>query len=228
MKKLAIVFVLFLTVFSCNKKNSSAELKGKIVGFRKGTLVLNRVENDSLIPVDSISVKTTDGSFSFDLSGMEPQLMVLTVKERPGDYLAFFTDDTVITLQTTLEHFGVDKYIHGGENTRLWKDYRKILKQYNDHKLDLIEKRLKMKSNVPDSIKIKWEKEARSLEKRRKLYALNFAIRHADKPVAAYVALTEFRTNRKALDTIYNSLTPEVKNSYYGKQIRKMFASETK
>ena len=223
-----ILFALSLVILeSCQQSSPEAVLEGKIIGFRKGTLLLNRVEKDSLVPIDSLKIKTADGHFRFDLSGVEPQLLAITIKERPGEYLIFFSDDTTMQLQTKLENFGVDKYLSGGENTRLWKEYQKILSQYNDQKLDLIKKRLDPNLPKSDSLKKVWEKEAFGLEKRRKLYALNFAINHKDKPVAAYAAFIEFGDNPKALDTIYKSLTQEVKNSYYGRKLTEIISKPT-
>ena len=58
---------------------------------------------------------------------------------------------------------------------------------------------------------------ADNLLKRKYLYAINFAINNKDNEVAPYIALAEiYDANIKYLDTIYNSLTPDIAKSKYG------------
>jgi hypothetical protein len=53
------------------------------------------------------------------------------------------------------------------------------------------------------------------------LYALNFALNNKDSYIAPYIALNEVAdANVKYLDSIYNSLTPVVADSKYGKELR--------
>ena len=65
------------------------------------------------------------------------------------------------------------------------------------------------------------------------MVTVNFALNNKETNVSPYIALTELvNANVKWLDTIYKSLTPEVKNSLYGKKLEKFVAdikkSETK
>ncbi len=60
----------------------------------------------------------------------------------------------------------------------------------------------------------------KSLVRRRYLYTTNYAVKHADKEVAPYLALTElYNANISLLDTVNNSLSENIKNSKYGKQL---------
>ena len=48
----------------------------------------------------------------------------------------------------------------------------------------------------------------------------NFAVRNANYEVAPYIALTELvNANIKLLDTVSNSMSPEVRASKYGQQL---------
>ena len=52
------------------------------------------------------------------------------------------------------------------------------------------------------------------------LYSLNFALNNNDSHIAPYIALTEVRdANIIYLDSIYNSLSPEVANAKYGRAL---------
>jgi hypothetical protein len=57
--------------------------------------------------------------------------------------------------------------------------------------------------------------------KRGYLYAINFALNNADSYVAPYIAVKEVAdANLKFLDSINNTLTAEVANSKYGKELK--------
>jgi len=58
------------------------------------------------------------------------------------------------------------------------------------------------------------------------LYSINYAINHADHEVAPYIALTDLvDANPKWLDSIYNSLTPQIKKSKYGEELKTYIVS---
>ena len=53
------------------------------------------------------------------------------------------------------------------------------------------------------------------------LYALNFALNNRDSHIAPYIALNEVAdANVHLLDSIYNSLIPEVATSKYGRELK--------
>ena len=95
-----------------------------------------------------------------------------------------------------------------------------INKRFNEENLTLIEKRLKneIKPNPTsaDSIEQAYQK----LLKRKYRYTAHFAVTHADKEIAPYLALSEIADiNTPYLDTIQKSMTPEVAKSKYGKML---------
>ena len=57
--------------------------------------------------------------------------------------------------------------------------------------------------------------------KRGYLYAINFALNNADSYVAPYIAVKEVAdANLKFLESINNTLSAEVANSKYGRQLK--------
>ncbi len=222
MKKVWI-FGMIITMFSCKTDKQNKDiLQGQIVGLKKGTVYLNRVENDTLIAVDSVSVKGDD-SFTFDLTPYEPQLMAVTLKEDTDrEYILMFTDDTVNLLKTSLRKYGVEKVLSGGENFRKWQEYKQILRQYNDKKLDLIKEEVEAVRQKDSQLHNQVKEQLFSLEKRRIKYALNFSISNKHLPVGAYVALKELTSSRRLLDTVYKSLNPDIRQSLYGQKIKRL------
>ncbi len=56
---------------------------------------------------------------------------------------------------------------------------------------------------------------------RRYLFTINFASNNSDKEIAPYLMVTEVNdTSIKLLDSIMVKLSPEVKNSKYGKDLK--------
>ncbi len=195
----------------------------RIIGLDKGTVYLKGFENDTTLHVlDSAKVKG-QAHIRFDLRRIPPQLLMLEVKERPGEYLMFFSDDTAMQITTELDRFGYAKRIRGGINVRLWQQYKDMLLQYNSHKLDLVKARFaayqKRDTAALDSI----NRRLQSIERRRKLFAYNFAMSKPYAPVRAYVAYTEFRHNPAALDSIYHGWNNPA--GIYARQIRRLLDS---
>ena len=219
MKKILMVLGLGILLSCTNGKNKDDVLRGRIIGLKKGTVYLNKIEHGKPVPVDSLRIKGTD-EFEFDLSGYEPQLMAITLKEnKKGDYVLFFADDTVNTVKTSLRKFGIEKTATGGENFRKWTAFKEMMSQYHDRKLDLIKEKFQASKNRDTAGLNEIEKELQSLEKRRLLYALNFSFTNKDLPVGAYVAYTQLRQSRPLLDTVFKAMNNDIKQSYYGKQI---------
>ncbi len=222
MKKI-IYFLFFIYLYiSCQSDTKNNDLlKVKIVGLKKGTVYLNTIENGKMIPADSIRTKGRN-ELVFDLRAYEPRLMALTLKEQPENYLLFFADDTINTIQTSLRKFGLDTIVHSGINYRQWMAYRHMLSQYNDRKLDLIKEEMEAVKNNDTSRLNDIRKKLFSLERKRIKYALHFSFTHKNLPIGAYVAATELQGNKKLLDTLYSSLPDKIKSSLYGKQIKSM------
>ena|GEM_PF-2511196 len=200
------MIVLSYTILSCsgNKKTGPA-LDVRIIGLDKGTVYLKAFENDTLLKIiDSAKVKGQK-QIRFDLHGVPPQLLLLEVKERPGEYLMFFSDDTLVQITTELDRFGYAKRITGGTNVRLWRQYKDMLMQYNSRKLDLVKAMLTARQKRDTIALDSVQRKLQSIERRRKLFSYNFALSKPFAPVRAYVAYTEFRDNPAALDSIYHS-----------------------
>jgi N-acetylglutamate synthase-like GNAT family acetyltransferase len=71
-------------------------------------------------------------------------------------------------------------------------------------------------NELADSIQYKID----NLLKRRYLYTINFAANNTDENIAPYLALTRvFDANLALLDSIAVKMTPEVRESKYGKEL---------
>lgn len=222
MKKILIIVLGLCLFVSCNDENENTMyVTGNIKGLVKGTLYLQKQIDSLIVSVDSLDI---DGTSEFLLTDIieTPEMYYLALGKSTKK-IAFFGEKDSIIINTNLDKFELKAEIKGSANQDVLNKYLEFKRKFNNKNLDLIKKEfeIKMSGNL-DSIQI-IEAQKKGLLKRRYLYTINYAINNANYEAAPYIALTELRnTHINMLDTINNSLTPEVKNSKYGKQLNEL------
>ncbi|MCB0444545.1 MAG: DUF4369 domain-containing protein [Gelidibacter sp.] len=220
MKKIRIVLSLIILA-SCAKDASNFTLKGHIKDLKKGTVYLQRVKDSALVTIDSLNING-NSEFEFHTNLETPEVLYLKLNKQDNDegLISFFSDKGITEINSTLKNFYSDAKIKGSKQQEVLEEYQLMMAKFNNKNLDLIKSHLEaQKENDTSKINANLN-EYNSLLKRKYLYTVNFAINHKDSDVAPYLALTEiYDANIKFLDTINNSLTPEVKTSKYGKAL---------
>jgi len=229
-KALSLIILLLIAV-SCGKNNdSNFTLKGKVKGLKKGVVYLQKDGDSSIVNLDSMAI-TGQSEFSLHTNLEEPILLYLKLFKNDGEehYIPFFADKGVTEINTTLKNFNFDSEIKGSKQQALLDEYLEIMSQYNNKSLDVIEERyLAQRDN--DSIAVdSLGKISDQLIKRKYAYTIQFAINNKNSEVAPYLAMYEARyANTVYIDSIYNSLTAEIKESFYGKQLGEVVANRNK
>jgi len=221
MKYLFSVVLIFLTVLGCSKNENEMHLTGEIRGLKKGTLLLQKIEDSTLVSLDSVAINGAS-NFSFSEEIESPQLYYLYVRLKDGsildDRIAFFAEPGEMNITTSLKNFNLDAVITGSKNETILQEFDKLNKRYSDKNLDLIEKSFKAQQEGNDSLMNASRKQQEAIVASKYLMTVNFALNHKDHEAAPFLMLTEvYDANIKYLDTVYNSLTPKIKDSKYGK-----------
>ena len=234
MKKISIAFVAITLLFACSEKKSenNMHLTGNIKGLKKGTLYVQRITNNKLVAIDTISI---DGSAQFetDIELQSPEMLYLFldrgVSNSLDNNLLFFAEPGNISIETNLENYIADAKVTGSKNQDLYYEYKKVDRRFKDESLTLIEKKFKaLKNNNASELTSIIAKQESNI-KRKYLYATNFAINNKDFEVAPYIALSEiYDINIKFLDTIQKSMSPKVAKSLYGKKLNEYVATVKK
>jgi hypothetical protein len=224
--------MLFLTIIGCSTDTEMMNLTGNVKGLKKGTILLQKFEDTVLVTVDSIVVDG-NSNFAFSEKIESPEIYYLYVRLKDGtlrdDRITFFAENADLNIKTNLKNFGSAAEVTGSENDKALKEYLKLKNRYVIKNLSLIEERLKMGNDVADSSLIKIEQKQRALLSNKYLATINFAINHKDREVAPYLMLSEvYDSNIKYLDTVYNSLTPKIKDSKYGKELESFILNRKK
>ena len=231
MKKISIAIIAITLLFACSEKKSenNLHLTGNIKGLKKGTLYVQRVDNNKLVAIDTISI---DGNSNFEtnIELKSPEMMYLFldrgVSNSLDNNLLFFAEPGDISIETNLENYIADAKVTGSKNQDLYYEYKKVDKRFQDESLTLIEKKFKAMKNKNESELTSIVAKQETNIKRKYLYATNFAINNKDYEVAPYIALSEiYDINLKYLDTIHKSLSPKVAQSLYGKKLTEYIAS---
>ena len=197
---------------------------GNVKGLKKGTLYLQHIADTTLVTVDSLLVDG-DGNFSFTTELESPELFYLYLDKKDNnsinDRITFFAEPGNITIKTNWNTFDLNAKIEGSKSNEKLKEYQEVMSKFNTKNLEYIRMSMDSKaqndSTAMDSLQNLTDKNV----KRGYLYAINFALNNADSYVAPYIAVKEVAdANIKYLDSINNSLSPEVAKSKYGQELK--------
>ena len=156
-KYLTILTVLILFT-ACSSNEDKMTLTGNVKGLKKGTLLLQKIQDSLLVSVDSVFVNG-NSLFSFKETILEPEIYYLNVRLENGilkdDRISFFAESNPINISTTLTNFAIDAKVTGSNNQEKYKTYKKIIDRYSDRNLELIEQIFEAKKKGNDSLAIK-------------------------------------------------------------------------
>jgi hypothetical protein len=226
MRIIVVMLFAFLLVYACKKdeKPNVMYVKGSVTGLKKGTLYLQKQIDSLVVTVDSVEVNDSDEFLLTDVV-TSPEMYYVALANTDKK-IPFFGEKDTVYISTTLQKFSYKHTITGSDNQKLLDDYYEIIRKFNNQNLELQKAGLEARiAGIADSI-AGVENKKTSLLKKRYLYSINYAINHADHEVSPYIALTDLvDANPKWLDSIYNSLTPQIKKSKYGEELKTYIVS---
>ncbi|RXJ52209.1 DUF4369 domain-containing protein [Gelidibacter gilvus] len=229
MKRLAFIITL-LIVSSCAKDKSNFTLKGTIKDLKKGTVYLQKIEDSTLVSIDSLNII---GESPFELRTYldAPEVLFLKLDKNGEDsgIIPFFAAEGITEINTTLKNFFMDAKIKGSVQQEKLEEYKLMMDKFKDKNLDLIKNNLEARRSQ-DSLQIDSSlKEYNNLIVRKYLYTINFAINNKESEIAPYLAVSEIPdANLKYLDTINKALPPAIKDSKYGKELQDLIDERRK
>ena len=220
---LAIISLWFTSCKSDSKENSYVTIDGEIKGLKTGTLYFQMLQDSTLNVVDSI-VFDGKSTFQWKYPLESPEMLYLFldrgVTSSIDNILLVFAEPGKMTLRTELDKFYSGAQIDGSVNHDLWEQYLKMTQRLNNENVALIEAQFKAMREKNETKLDSLERRQEAVIKRKYLQAINFALNHKDKDIAPYLALSEiYDAQKRFLDSIYNSLTPQVREGKYGKML---------
>ncbi len=219
MKYKIIIFLIILT--SCSSEKENLIIEGRISGVKKSKIYLSSVEEGKII--DSVNI--IDGKFKLQtyIDATKEMSMILGDKNSENKF-DFISEPAHILFSSSK-----DKFVFNGkiQNSKLYIDYKNLKNQINrfDEKdLEMLAEQIEISvignPNKYDSI----NEQRLKLNQRKILFIVNYASNNSSNPISAYISY-KYRENinKKYLEKIYEKLSEEIKNSYYGAKLSSSF-----
>jgi hypothetical protein len=210
-----------LVLVSCSTNENEMMVTGTVEGLKKGTLYFQKVEDTTLVTLDSLVIDG-DPSFTFTTNVDSPEVFFLYLDKADGnamnDMLEFFGEPGNINITTTHDYFAAEAKVEGSASHEKYAEYSRMMAKFSEKNLNLIKESLVAGQNgdmeLADSLNNVREKN----NQRGYLYTVNFAFNNADSYVTPYIAMNQLgQLGPKYLDSLSQAISPEVANSKYGK-----------
>ena len=226
MNKYLTVLTVLILFTACSSNEDKMTLTGNVKGLKKGTLLLQKIQDSVLVSVDSVLVNG-NSLFSFKETILEPEIYYLNVRLENGilkdDRISFFAESNPINISTTLTNFAIDAKVTGSNNQEKYKTYKKIIDRYSDRNLELIEQSFEAKKQGNDSLANKLDSTQKSILAKKYLATISFALSNKDFEISPYLMVSHVNDTKLVyLDSVYNNLTPKIKDSKYGKDLESL------
>ena len=218
--------MIILAIISCSTNENNMTISGNVDGLMKGTLYLQYEKDSTIVNLDSIYLKGKS-EYKLKTNITEPDLYYLYLDKEDGDTLndiiMFFGENGEIEINSRLSTFDSSYEIIGSKNSDLLIEYNSIMRQYNFQNLDLLQifyqAQINNNQQRIDSVNIELE----NLIRKKYLYSLNFSITNSENEVSPYIAVSQIPdANINLLRKLYDTLPNKIKNSKYGKILKKI------
>lgn len=219
MKNKIIIFLIILT--SCSSEKENLIIEGKISGVKNSKIYLSSVDEEEIL--DSVNI--IDGKFTLKTYVDKTKEMSMILGDRNSEDKFDFISEPAHILFTSSK----DKFVFNGQiqNSKLYTDYKNLKNQINrfDEKdLEMLAEQIEISvignPNKYDSI----NEQRLKLNQRKILFIVNYASNNSSNPISAFISY-KYRENinEKFLEKIYENLSEEIKNSYYGAKLSSSF-----
>ena len=212
MKKYLLIFIIIIS--SCSP-NNNFQLNGNIKGLKKGTVLLTKSIKGAEVTLDSINLNGTS-KFTLGSHLNEPEVLKIKLTQSGihNDEIEFFADKGITNFKTNLKRFSYESNFDGSDQQEKLDDFKTMLIRFKEENLNLIKNQIEFSGNQEKLNII--NRELINLKKRELYFIINFSINNSDSEISPYIAGKFLNdANQKYLDTIYNSLSKNIKDSKY-------------
>ena len=128
-----IAIAVICLICSCTKKQNTS-LSGTIKGLSKGTVYLQKIQDSSLITIDSIALNGSN-QFHFNFNLSEPDVFLFHLDKKDGtvfnDRATLFLTPGENSLKAQLNDFEKTVKITGSPNHEKLSEYKSIIQKFN-------------------------------------------------------------------------------------------------
>jgi len=215
-KLLSLIILILLNISCAKEEQHNFKLKGYVKGLKKGTVYLQKQQDSIVITLDSLEIKG-EPNFELHTDLNEPEVLYLKLDKNASEeeMVVFFADTGVTEVRSTRKLFNFNAKIKGSKQQDILEDYLTTIKKLNNRNLDMLQ------SNFESNSSTTINEQRQNFLKEKYRYTINFALGNNSSEVAPYLAVYEIpNTTVRFLDSIYSTLTPQIKESKYGKLLK--------
>jgi peroxiredoxin len=209
-----------------NLAKGKLDLSGEIEGMDTGKIEILYLKGDS---IKSDTVQVENGKFEYSKQIEEPLYMGARILGAPDQVVSFFADPGELELKGFRDSMWVSK-VTGGPTQTLFlqfiEKYEEVMKPAESLKKAF--EAAQQSQNENEIMRI--QQEYRNLEDSAKSFQKNFVFVNRNSILAPYFSLNNLNEPGKEdlLKSIYDTLTPAVKKSYFGVKMGEMISSMSK
>jgi peroxiredoxin len=209
-----------------NLAKGKIDLSGEIAGMDIGKIEILYMKGDLIIS-DTVQVK--NGKFEYSKQLEEPLYMGARILGAPDQVVSFFADPGKLDLIGFRDSMWASKVTGGPTQTlfiQFTEKYQEIMKPAESLKKAF--EAAQLSQNTNEMMRI--QQEYRNLEDSAKSYEKNFVFVNRNTILAPYFSLNYLNQpgQEDLLKSIYDTLTPAVKKSFFGTKMGDMISSMSK
>ena len=227
MNKLILALAAVALLGACKQKDAnsleggSVKIKGTIAGVDTGWIEMIVPSRESE-KIDSI--KIDKASFEYKLDVKSPDLLVMRLSGTQGAELAFWGDPGTVTVTANKDSMWTSK-VEGGATQKLFKDVEGKVRSIMEKGQPLYASYMaaQQQQNMQEMQRI--EQQMMGLQAQAKEEAVKFAKANNGSVIAAYLGLVYLGQqpgSESDLKKLYDTLSPAVKNTFFGKKMNEI------
>ncbi|MFY7810224.1 MAG: DUF4369 domain-containing protein [Flavobacterium sp.] len=230
MKKIFCIAIVLVLISCKNENPNQLQLSGNIEGLKQGTITIKKIEDTSFVTLDSI-IFDGNSQFETNFELKSPEVLYVFLDrgqtQSIDNSVMFFAEPGKMTFNSTLEKFYADAKVTGSKHNEIYEVYLKMKQKFTEKNIEWINFELKNRNK-----NINWDSINNlktNNEKRKSLYALNFAKTNKDFHVAPFVVISDVNVTKITyLKEVYEALNPEIKKGKYGLELKKIIDENNK
>jgi peroxiredoxin len=229
MKRILVALTAIALLAACKSKDANSpdsgtvKIKGTIAGLDTGYLeiLIPSRENQK-----ADSIKIDKGNFEYKVEIKEPELMAIRVAGVQSGELAFFADPGSIKITANKDSMYSSK-VEAGETQKLFKEAEGKVRSLMSKGQALYPAYMQAQQSQNMEELKRIESELIALQSEAKKYAVDFAKKHNNTVLAAYLGLVYLQEpgNEGEMKSLYDTLTPAIKKTYFAKKMSEMISA---
>jgi peroxiredoxin len=227
--KILVALTAIVMLAACKSKDANTpdsgtvKIQGTIAGLEEGYLELIIPSKESQ---KADSIKIEKAKFEYKLEVKEPELVVMRIAGTQGAEMAFFADPGTVKITAIKDSMWTSK-VEGGETQKLFKDAETQVRTMMTKGQSLYPAYMQAQQtgNMEEMNRI--EGELIALQSEAKKFAIGFAKKNNGSVLSAYLGLVYLQEpgNETELKSLYDTLTPAVKKTYFAKKINEILSA---